>query len=1112
MTMTTAARQWSGDALVPFRSSFRSRAVPPRAARVVVPPPTRAYHARSSRRSRRSNRRMAQNPEERADAAVTVRVRRACPGDLRVGLLGEGGGALGEWDTSRVNPMRRSQSDSDLWEWVLAAPIGSRLRFKVVTVDAGDAVVRWSQGGDIVVAVPRGCTGVEVNVDWPEPRGGADARDAPLAVQQRVVVEKPIQDYRVETGGAWLAYGKVEKTVDDDDSDHDDSDHADSDADDDDRIVVDAVDAVDIDADGGAAKGTAGAFVRADLSADEDEDEDDDDDVDVDDDDAGDVDDDDAGDGDDDDDSSTTSTGVDAESQSFSDAFAGGYVVGSHLEGMMGGKRTELVFNAADKEEHGVRVGIIEEDRLVELWHEHAAEPGKGMRVGDVYLGVVAKVISGMQGVLVDVTGKGPPYSLMQKGVDEPALAWVQSEEPSAVWDDDDDWENWDDDDADWDDDEVLDGDTVLDGEAPGAREFAATLLEEGAKTRWQRRPAGGRWADAWADGVGVSGSYDGSVFDPGGDEEGSGEGSGEGLVEGSDEDDDDSHAPVDETIDEELQRHEATLEARRRDALRAKERNASRSVPAVGRSERFFRSEPSSSSSSSSSSRFPLGDSSAGGDFEEAYSSAWLRSGGGPRGATHHGWTPWKTHVAAVGRDSELTGANKVVEHWRPGMPVVVQVTRLGSGHKGPRVTARPTLPGRNVVLCPDGEGVYVSRKLAGQARAYVKAVGATVVPSDCALIMRTEAAGVSKEVLEMDIRSLADDWDVVRERARAAVEAAGLQGRSPFPRRLLDAATVEQILVRDLFGERIAKLTVDSMSSYEAIVSDLRRTGATDEIVRRVRLHTGPENVFDALGVADAVESTADERVWLKDETLPGAHVVIQQTEALTAIDVNAGRAAFINDSDNESVAAQVNVAAAKEIALQLRLRDIGGLVMIDYIDMHDRAHRKEVETAFLEAAQNDRAQLTFLPISPLGVMEVARERLQGNNSGRRIVADIKGMPIDPDRPQGGPRRVRGPRPPPWAGAGTGRGRGRGRGRPQGRGRNGYGGSVLGDRFGEFNREGSGANGNRRFKGWRERRMDDSPREREEIGEREGSYHSGSYYGNARRSSRGQRGRSST
>jgi hypothetical protein len=207
----SASHQWRSDALRPFRSAG-SRVVPH--TRAVVSPV--AYHARSSRRSRRSNKRSQQTPEERTDAAVTVRVRRPCPGDLRVGLLGEGG-ALGKWDTSRVTPLRRSQSDPDLWEWVLAVPIGSKLQFKVVTIDAGDAVVRWSQGNDIVVTVPHGCTGVDVGVEWPEAKG--DARDAPLAVQQRVVVEKPIQDYRVETGGAWLAYGKVEKPVDDDDDD-----------------------------------------------------------------------------------------------------------------------------------------------------------------------------------------------------------------------------------------------------------------------------------------------------------------------------------------------------------------------------------------------------------------------------------------------------------------------------------------------------------------------------------------------------------------------------------------------------------------------------------------------------------------------------------------------------------------------------------------------------------------------------------------------------------------------------------------------------------------------------------------------------------------------------
>ena len=151
-------------------------------------------------------------------------------------------------------------------------------------------------------------------------------------------------------------------------------------------------------------------------------------------------------------------------------------------------------------------------------------------------------------------------------------------------------------------------------------------------------------------------------------------------------------------------------------------------------------------------------------------------------------------------------------------------------------------------------------------------------------------------------------------------------------------------------------------------------------------------------------------------------------------------------------------MNVAAAKEIALQLRLRDIGGLVMIDYIDMHDRAHRKEVETAFLEAAQNDRAQLTFLPISSLGA-EAARWPWQ---PGRRIVADIKGMPIDPT----GRRRSRA-RPGTQAAAvgGAGTGRGRGRGRAAGARRNGYGGSPRGP-VRRVQQRRDGRAGNRRFR----------------------------------------------
>ena len=267
-------------------------------------------------------------------------------------------------------------------------------------------------------------------------------------------------------------------------------------------------------------------------------------------------------------------------------------------------------------------------------------------------------------------------------------------------------------------------------------------------------------------------------------------------------------------------------------------------------------------------------------------------------------------------------------------------------------------------------------------------------------------------------------------------------------MPRRLLDAATTEQILVRDLFGERVARLVVDSKRARDAIVEDLRRTGATEETIAKVELfepdgleqvseaapgdvseapgddgvlgaarkNSKEREVWDALGLRDAIVSAESERVWLSARDLPGAHLVIQRTEALTAVDVNAGRAAFSAEGNTESVAFAVNVAAAAEMAAQLRLRDVGGLVMVDFIDMAKRKHRRAVEAAFLEAAKHDRAQVTFLPISPLGVMEVARERLQGNHAGRHVVADEKGMPVDPGRPSGGPRRVRGPRPPPW------------------------------------------------------------------------------------------------
>ena len=273
------------------------------------------------------------------------------------------------------------------------------------------------------------------------------------------------------------------------------------------------------------------------------------------------------------------------------------------------------------------------------------------------------------------------------------------------------------------------------------------------------------------------------------------------------------------------------------------------------------------------------------------------------------------------------------------------------------------------------------------GPARKYVKDVGQTVCPEETALIMRTEAGSDERDATTR--HWVSGDWRAVVEKSEELLRTNEESVRAPTPRRLLQAASREQVLVRDIFGERVTKLTVDAKDSCAAIVDDLPH-GASQEIIDRVVLHKGDEPVFKALGVEPVMESMIGvERIFLGPE-LPGAHIVVQHTEALTAIDVNAGRAAMVIGEDGEDIALRVNVAAAKMVARTLRLRDIGGLVMVDLIDMYTARLGKGRE-AFLEVAERDRAQVVFIPISALGVMQVARERLQTHALGKAaVIAD--------------------------------------------------------------------------------------------------------------------------
>ena len=950
--MPTSTMRSIAPSLPPSSSSSRCRRSRPRRGRVQT---TRAARSKGPHRRGRG----ANAPNREPDVAVTFRVDRVIAAvddddddegddgrdddgdrsssrtvpttdggegkERRVRVVGDVE-ALGGWDVSRAPECARVSSSSSSVDGsgeqhgvTVRLPLDTAVGFKLVTVDAAGETVRWSPGGEITFTTPKRCAVGEVRCEWP-------VDDERMTVAVNMMVEMSSSDNKVETGGAWLAYGKSERDahvearraekvkeerernggsgsvgMDDDDDDDDDDDS-----------VFDVGATMD--------EGDSDVLNGVMVSTDED------------------------------DEVEFANSLGDEEDFNLID-----FTPGDHVEEMMGGLNTEIVFNAASEDDFGVRIAILEEGEIVELWHEHGTEPGKGMRVGDIYIGTVSKVISGMQGVLVDLTGRGPPYALMQKGIESPALAWRETKRPERS------------------DDERA----------------SEPQVEE--PRRWNR---GGGWGDLWAEDV--TGREPVAASTKGAQTTTSGKVGGSRLTGGG---------------------------------KSGGEGGVWRGVG--GRSQRSSR----------------LTD----------------------RSKMLPHWEPWKpdielnraeeTDVETSSDESDETGEDESDESdgvsakvtrrklreecfslWEPGQPVVVQVTRLGSGHKGPRVTARPTLPGRNVVLCPDGEGVYVSRKLMGPARKYVKAIGNTVCPEGSALIMRTEAAGVSKETLELDISCLASDWAKIKAASIKAVERASAASKAPPPQRLLQAATREQVLVRDLFGERVARLIVDTTDAYKVIVDDLRRTGASQEIIDRVVLHQGDEPVFKALGVDEVVETMMNtERVPLGPE-LSGAHIVIQHTEALTAIDVNAGRTAMEAGESGDEIALRVNIAAAKLVARILRLRDIGGLVMVDLIDMGCDEHRREVEDVFESVACRDRAQVTFVPISALGVMEIARERLQTHAFGKAaVIADEKGMPIQSIEektfnPKSTPVprkvRVKGPRPPPWERGGRGRGRGGGRG----------------------------------------------------------------------------------
>lgn len=293
-------------------------------------------------------------------------------------------------------------------------------------------------------------------------------------------------------------------------------------------------------------------------------------------------------------------------------------------------------------------------------------------------------------------------------------------------------------------------------------------------------------------------------------------------------------------------------------------------------------------------------------------------------------------------------------------GQEIVVQVTKGPRGTKGARVSTLISLPGRYLVLMPESETVGVSRKVVERSeRERLRRIGERLRRPGYGIILRTEAEDKAEADLAADYEFLISVWHSVQEKARKA------HGPTLLHR---DLSLVSKA-IRDIFGSDVSRLVIDDPDEYEKVHEAL--AGTSPRLRNRIHLYTGHVPIFARFGLEPEIERSMKRKVWLKS----GGHLIIDITEALTVVDVNTGK--FTGGANLADTIVKTNVEAATEIARQLRLRDIGGIIVIDFIDMSSARDRQAVLQTLEAALHKDKARTKISPISPLGLVEMTRKR---------------------------------------------------------------------------------------------------------------------------------------
>ncbi len=312
--------------------------------------------------------------------------------------------------------------------------------------------------------------------------------------------------------------------------------------------------------------------------------------------------------------------------------------------------------------------------------------------------------------------------------------------------------------------------------------------------------------------------------------------------------------------------------------------------------------------------------------------------------------------------RDADINKEGKITDILKVGQTVLVQVAKEPISTKGPRLGSEVSLAGRNLVLMPFADKVSVSSKIEPQEeKDRLKNLLLSIKPKNYGVIVRTAAEGKKVAELDGELRGLVERWEGAFENFKPGV-----------PRLVIGEINRTSAILRDILNGNFENIVVNEESIYREIRQYIQEIAP--EKSKIVKLYQGPDPIFDKFGIERQIKSLFGKTVSFKS----GAYLIIEHTEALHVIDVNSGNRSK-SDSDQESNALDVNLAAAEEIARQLRLRDMGGIIVVDFIDLHTNEHKQMLYEKMKEFMAKDRAKNHILPLSKFGLMQITRQRVR-------------------------------------------------------------------------------------------------------------------------------------